>query len=588
VNFRGALRQSILHSKWLVLNAPIVAGFKRPLTDIETEFWTSLRNRFQVRLISPTKTWPIPPVTYAVGCLAVLTSCVTILYKTDALVFICALPYLIFSCLYFLLPLLYEHQPTLTPRIMSAAFCANITFLNSSIILVLAFGFFMSVINQFPRAADNTLRLTVHARVRQYIAADGPLLDRVTSGRERLARFRAYTRSRLERFKKLAPYLEQLVIVGISGATIGVLCLIFYLAIGVHGKTLAKIPDSWRAYIGQSQVDWIRLPPELEMKGIRNVSFRLAIVLLFTLGALLNMLALAAAVEAMSFALTGHTVFSCHTQAALTWAFVPFLLAGELTKTADTWIWDGLARFVIAIPAMPALIILARRVLGAFCECIRRLYLTVLGHSRNPRIDSEIADHIRKLSRQHGIRCPWVVRTREKAIRLAIVPGFAGLPPILLISRGAFSRFTKEELMAATAHELGHIKQVSTRLYFLRALPILASYPQWFLLLWTDLRAMEEEADKFALRAGADPRVLTRAIIKSSFIAEEPNRPKPLSLSWLHRCLSSQLWRPLVRLFKPILVMDRFLCSDDLLSYSHPVMLDRIAAILSHSGGKRR
>jgi len=32
VNFREFLQQSILHSKWLVLNAPIVAGFKRPLT----------------------------------------------------------------------------------------------------------------------------------------------------------------------------------------------------------------------------------------------------------------------------------------------------------------------------------------------------------------------------------------------------------------------------------------------------------------------------------------------------------------------------------------------------------------------------
>lgn len=32
MNFREFLRQSILHSKWLVLNAPILAGFKRPLT----------------------------------------------------------------------------------------------------------------------------------------------------------------------------------------------------------------------------------------------------------------------------------------------------------------------------------------------------------------------------------------------------------------------------------------------------------------------------------------------------------------------------------------------------------------------------
>jgi integrase len=46
VNFREFLRQSIVDSKWLVLNAPIVAGFKRPLTPKEPLLMSERGKRF--------------------------------------------------------------------------------------------------------------------------------------------------------------------------------------------------------------------------------------------------------------------------------------------------------------------------------------------------------------------------------------------------------------------------------------------------------------------------------------------------------------------------------------------------------------
>jgi Zn-dependent protease with chaperone function len=139
---------------------------------------------------------------------------------------------------------------------------------------------------------------------------------------------------------------------------------------------------------------------------------------------------------------------------------------------------------------------------------------------------------------------------------------------------------TEAELKAAVAHELGHVRQGTAWLRWLRLISTLGGHPPWFLLLPVDLRSLEEEADQFALRAGADPQALASAVIKAGNLGGSIIRKGAVLAAWLQTRVPDRALRPISSIVRSAAVVDRFLFTDYLVSSPHPAIRDRLAAIL--------
>jgi Zn-dependent protease with chaperone function len=99
-----------------------------------------------------------------------------------------------------------------------------------------------------------------------------------------------------------------------------------------------------------------------------------------------------------------------------------------------------------------------------------------------------------------------------------------------------------------------------------------------------DLQELEEQADQFALQAGADPNALIGAILKSS-------APTLRLATWIRRLLMllrhripPRIHQGALRAFRWFLILDRFLFTDELSASSHPPLWDRMTTILTWKG----
>ena len=244
------------------------------------------------------------------------------------------------------------------------------------------------------------------------------------------------------------------------------------------------------------------------------------------------------------------------------------------------WFWDSLARLVILVIALPPLFIFGRRVAGIGYSFLATLAAAVMCLFGARRVPEKLMIQIRALCAQHGVVRPRARRIASNAIRLSVKSSLFGRMPVLLISDGALSQLEESELNAAVAHELAHIKQGMGTHHFLRVLSTLGGYPPWFLLLLVDFRLLEEEADIFALRVGTERQTLAHAIIKTSCTSTLTGSQDRPVVARLREHLTKRLPAFFLQTLKSVLVLDRFLCCDDLLGYSHPLPRDRIATIL--------
>ena len=143
---------------------------------------------------------------------------------------------------------------------------------------------------------------------------------------------------------------------------------------------------------------------------------------------------------------------------------------------------------------------------------------------------------------------------------------------------------TVQELAAASLHELGHVRQGLGKVVFLRGLSTVGGFPPWFLLLLLNFRAMEEDADQFALRAGASPSALASAIVKATSVQVEGLSQTADLMERLRDHVPQWALGPCASAVKTIQVLDRFLFEDELIGLSHPPPRDRIATVLGRGG----
>ena len=85
---------------------------------------------------------------------------------------------------------------------------------------------------------------------------------------------------------------------------------------------------------------------------------------------------------------------------------------------------------------------------------------------------------------------------------------------IIELSSGTIELLTQQELRAAIAHELGHIRQGLWKVSALKLLSSLAMFPNYYLTLCLDWAKKEMDADQFALKIIKDTEPLKQALIK--------------------------------------------------------------------------
>jgi len=593
-------------SCWILVGAvaalfPLLVALRRTersasdtLSQIETNFWDRVRKDFGIRLVALGRHrvlsagYTICPMTVFVVAFGIL------LYRLHPLVFLCALPFIIFLWLSPLLPDLLEHQPGLGARALAARANASITLLNCLILMLLAFGFGLTVTKPLELRGDLGLGIRPFDEFRRNLMTRAALLDDVHSGDERMRQLRTwaqhYTGKVLEMKPDATEYARFIegVFIAFIAVPLGIgLWLLMFIGFNHCGKAVLELPEAWQQHVAQSQVDWIRLPSTIESRGLRNILYRSALFLLFVTGAVLNGLALLAAAEVFWIALTDHTLLFPQVQSLASWFYIPFLAAGLLGKPSHLWIWDTLARGTLLILALPPLFIWGRRVLGVFFGLVWQAGLVALGLVHRRAIPDSLRTYVAELCARQGVSTPSLRRIRSKAVRLALLPGLVGRRSFLLVSTGALSKLNETEMQAAIAHEVGHIKQGTARFRWLRIISILGGHPPWFLLLFADLRKVEEDADAFALEAGADPQALASAIVKASGIAETERSRMTKFRSWVEKHLPEKIRGRFVAAFRPMAVIDRFMFSDDLIGYSHPLPRDRIATMLAQPKGRK-
>jgi Zn-dependent protease with chaperone function len=220
-----------------------------------------------------------------------------------------------------------------------------------------------------------------------------------------------------------------------------------------------------------------------------------------------------------------------------------------------------------------------RRILVIWHNSFARFIHYTFDSFSGQQVPENLVLHIKSLCKKYAVKIPKIVKILKKTVCLSILPSYGVGKPIIFISDGAILKLTEAEIKAAIAHEIGHIKQGIWKFYMLRTIAIICGYPPWFLMLLIDLRGIEEDADKFALDVGEEPVALSQAIIKTSVPGYYSGQQMPSTLLVL--CDRIRIIKPVLKACRLVLIIDSFLCTDELIGFSHPTPKDRIATIMA-------
>jgi Zn-dependent protease with chaperone function len=583
----------------LLLSAGIIACFciwrvddkleteaTHELAQVEKKFWSFFKAEFRFRQVAMSNPQALTTGYAIVYVLTLYAFLSILLFKLHPLLLLFISPFWLFAFPHSLTPYLYEREPGLYPRILSAIASNKVLFLNGTLLLLVGAGVCFTAVDPLAWETRMDRTSTPLATLRQCFAEPSIGLDGIHSGSARMDQLNNQAETVISRLSEEAPQVQEHrpyirgVLITLVALLVACTLWMLYLLFTLLGKSLFEIAISWRNYAAEEEIDSIRLPPSLETAGLDNILFRLSIILMFICGAVLNIAALIVAIDTTCFVFKDQTLFLPPIQASLSWFFVPFLAFGMSVGSQHAWLWDSLARLVIMVIASPPLIILGRRTIGTAWNLKGELSDVVMCILGSRCVPQELKTHVGLVCVQYGITKPRIRRVGSETIHLSVKTRFFGRKPILLVSDGALSQLSVLELNAAVAHELAHIKQGMHKHMTLRILSSLGGFPPWFLLLLVDFRRLEEQADIFALRLGAEPQSLAHAIIKTSCFGNLVGDQTHSIVRRIANYLAELLPASFLQNLKSVLILDRFLNSDDLVGYSHPLPRDRIATIL--------
>jgi len=342
-----------------------------------------------------------------------------------------------------------------------------------------------------------------------------------------------------------------------------------------HLASLLKSARSWR--LEASGRNWRRGPAPAPASGTQVCKAPMltgTIMCYYAFGGALNLVAAAFGFEGLSYMLVGQTLLRAKDANLFSWLFAwsEYLFGSVFGRP--------LADVLVVLIALPFLLCLGKLVHRS-CRSLYLYFRLSIACLRNrggtlsePAI---LRGFVHQVCSNSAIPVPTVVLTR--ASRVVAKVGWSVVRPrgILEISRGAVALLEDEELKAVIAHELGHVRQGLWRVAVLKALSVLAFFPNYYLTLCLNWPKREMDADMFALQVTQNPGALRRALLKLS-AAEllSPRRSRRSDIA--EKLWSFRLLKKVRETYEEVLAAARFFFGDGLLGYTHPFLSERLAA----------
>lgn len=266
--------------------------------------------------------------------------------------------------------------------------------------------------------------------------------------------------------------------------------------------------------------------------------------------------------EGLAYAILGRPLLWSGAANLWSWVF------GTPTALFTVPVGRTVGVILFAIIASPMLLLFAAWVR----RTLRAIWIRLTARKEFPR-RSEMMTLIMKVCNAHNIRPPLFRWSRSRHVLVHLHGMWPGGRCVLEISKSAVDLLSEDELLAAVAHELGHVKQGLWKVTVLKILSSLALFPNHYLTVCLNWPAMEMEADRFAVVIMGSSDSLKRALVKIS--AAQMNyfrqvRPKANDGRDVGR----------LRKFLRIRYLSiRFFYGDSLLGYVHPHLTERLEAL---------
>jgi len=334
---------------------------------------------------------------------------------------------------------------------------------------------------------------------------------------------------------------------------------------------LATAPWDWRRGTGeQGPILPFRVPPVKAEKGTKALWPQLLISFFLAGCGLLNLVGLALSVEAVHYAVTGKC-FIPQLTFALAWMDLPYYELGGAGAScfADRYLGASIV-FAFAAPPLfvPAFKFLKLAVGGL--RKVRELF-RLHGGQRTP--PAEVEDTVTRISSKAEVPAPVVRLVPDAAVALSIRKRLWERRARLDVTTGAIRQLSYEELEAAIAHEVSHMRQGLLGIEVARVLSWLFFFPNgcWHALF--DFVERELDADMRAVGLTGNREALVSAIVKTSIsptylrLHEDHAERGMAPFSWYRRAV--QAYRS----------FSEFLSGDVMVGYAHPHLTDRIEAI---------
>lgn len=311
----------------------------------------------------------------------------------------------------------------------------------------------------------------------------------------------------------------------------------------------------WRDVIGQDTESFTP-PPLCSVDDESEKDMNFLVLINFVGLAIGNIMGLLGAIELISYELIGSGLISKYSGVILSWMHTYCFLYRKSPVN------HLLTAFILVI-TLPVFVI------SIYCitRIVRMLYCEVFGQqleSVKSSLKEDTIEFIKIVCDKHKLREPRLLLRKGSGINVSANGRIFSGRASILISEGAFQFLDNEELKAAIAHEIGHIKRGVRSLEIYKFLCAVMLVPNPYLSIVLKPSKLEFDADEFAVKATAGKDALSGALLKTSVH------------NMFRRGDKGNL---LEKRFKIIREIKNFYFGDKLLGYAHPPLMLRLERI---------
>lgn len=330
--------------------------------------------------------------------------------------------------------------------------------------------------------------------------------------------------------------------------------LLFFSIIPIRGILRSK--KTWQNQTAELNQPPLPRIPYLTHSWQQEIPRHLKLLICFhaLIGGIINITAGIFCMESIAYILFGKCLIFLGIANLWSWVFAPCkILFGDFYGQ----IIASLFVVILCLPQIILLIVYIRR----FISHLSRMFMALLANSHHP-----LLPFIDQTCARFKITSPSQIIVNHKIVSLSVHDYPFLRRPVILISQETLALLNSEELKAALAHELGHLKQGLWRITVLKLLSSLALFPNHYLTLCVHWAKNEIEADRFALQVTNSPRALKQALIKISTAQKAPIKQNLLIKLFTDRVSS-------------VYFTFQYFFGDSLFGYVHPTISERLEAI---------